>query len=259
MLLGLRIVSHSIRQLFGNPSAALRIFLLPTMLTFAFMNYFQLNCLFSGPAILNAIHGGYFPWLATTALFVFSEALFLWSAVAWHRFVLLNEAPTLPFMPPHVGRILAYFGRMLWPTLLVFVPMFAIAFATGFAIASLGNKIFAPTDSVIRFTSLAIGLPVTALLLRLMTSLPATALGMPGSVKQAWTATRSQRPTLLIVAAGMILFKDGTAWLMQVASVGTETAAGAAIRVTIYAMGAMLALSFLTTLYGYYIEKRPLT
>ena len=77
MLVGFRIVFYSIRQLLGNGSAALRIFLLPTILTFAFINYFQLNCIFSGPAIDQAIRGGNFPWLATTALFVFSELLFL--------------------------------------------------------------------------------------------------------------------------------------------------------------------------------------
>ena len=265
MLVGFRIVFYSIRQLLGNGSAALRIFLLPTMLTFAFINYFQLNCIFSGPAIDQAIRGGYFPWFATTALFVVSELLFLWCAVAWHRFVLLNEAPSLPLLPLRVGRAMAYFRRSLWTLLLALVPFLVLGVIAGLIFAVLGRQAFAPASKVYHptiFTALstfAIDCLVGAVFLRVLTSLPAAALGVPGSVKETWAATRSQLPTLLIISGSLLLFKHVTTWLMQAASVGTETASGAAIRVTVYWVTWMFGLSLLTTLYGYYIEKRPLT
>ena len=265
MLVGFRIVFYSIRQLLGNGSAALRIFLLPTILTFAFINYFQLNCIFSGPAIDQAIRGGNFPWLATTALFVFSEFLFLWCAVAWHRFVLLNEAPGLPLLPLRVGRAMAYFRRSLWTLLLALVPVIILATIAVLALKFFGAQIFSPASKMYQpsifdpFGSFVIACLFGALFLRVLTSLPAAALGVPGSVKKTWMGTRSQFPALLIISGSLMLFKHGTTWLMQAASVGTETASGAAIRVTVYWVTWMFGLSLLTTLYGYYIEKRPLT
>ena len=260
MLLGLQIISQFIRRIFGNGNAVLRIFMIPTMLTIIAMDRLQLYCLFSPSAIDVAIKGGYFPWASTAGLILTVELFFLRCAVSWHRLILLGEAPRFPRL--RLRRVWAYFRRSLWLLILAVPALFVVGLAAGalavIAVLFLRPDLHAEAAGPATLLAWVLVLPVLALNWRLAASLPGAALDTPASVRLVWRSMGSQfRPLLVIAAFGMAV-SQGSVHLMSWAGVPTETPTGAAIRVTATALQLILTLSLLTTLYGHYVEKRPL-
>lgn len=171
----------------------------------------------------------------------------LWIAVAWHRYVLLEEVPA-GWLPPLRGQeMLGYLWRSILIGLLVVAAILGIA---------------------IPLSALALAIPVLAALAplvgvflgavvfyRLGVSLPARAIGRHMTFGEAMEATRGETGTVLALA----LLTVGFTLLLQVptlleGSVGVVTLIYQGV---VGWIGLLVGVSTLTALYGHLVEGRP--
>ena len=108
---GLRIFTHSVKLVFDNFGMALRI----SGVLYLGGGLLMFLAIVAGYVRLEqaGLAGKAAPWgwlILGVAIFSFC---FLWIAVAWHRYILLNEVPTGLVPRFNGGAMLAYFGRGL--------------------------------------------------------------------------------------------------------------------------------------------------
>jgi hypothetical protein len=242
------IFTHSMRQVFGNLPAALRIsgviylgmILLISLVVRAYL-----------PRMFMMVQPGHGGELAGFVLSVSLIALAgsIWIGVAWHRYVLLVE--TTGLVPPlRARRMLGYLGNSLLIAvilvILIGVPGFLMMRVAGSGGRSLAVAVLT-----------AIWLAALVISLRLSTALPGSALGARQSIADAWRATSGSSLTIL----GLAIIVGVFSWLLSKAGqpflrFGLVPFAVATAVTTWISM--MVGFSVLTTLYGHYIEKRPL-
>lgn len=243
---GYQIFLHSVKQVFGNFGAAVRIsgvlFLVQAIATFGLDRYAMAAQQQGAPSI--DMGGSLLAVLLTLVMLTTS----LWIAVAWHRYILRVEQPVSILPAFHGRRLLAYFGYSLLIGIALFVPLLVLGFvAAMIGQAGMGAAILG---------SLVVVVPAILLTLRFCAALPAAALGEPLGLRGAWEATTGATPDFLVLAliAGVasvaidlpifILFGFGPiAMAWGVASLWVKTMVGASI---------------LTTIYGHYVERRSL-
>lgn len=255
---GWQIFVHSLRQVFGNFGGALRV----SAVLYVVLNGIALILLlkvtgFAGLldqlALRQAFMTGSFPWWQFGVAVLVEAFGGLWIAVGWHRYVLLNEMPSLvPTL--RLDRIWAYFRRGLWIAIML-IPI-GIVFVL---LSNLAVRVFQPgpsTFGIFAVILMIIQLPVGALLFRLSVALPGAALAAQSSVGEAWRATTGEWGTFfglaVITSVASLLF-----WPVE------SFVAGNRILAVIWQIGfgwvqLLIGASILTTLYGHYIEKRPL-
>lgn len=247
-----RIFVHSVRQVFGNFGASLRI---------------------SGPVILAGIVGTLVLGVGVTdetlagnqvfmhqimgrALLWFAIIGFagLWVAVAWHRFVLLEEHSGTLLPTLYGGQMLSYFGRGLLIGLLLMAIGFAIGLVVGLVISP-----FMSSSPLIAGLILVImvRVPLSWVFYRYCLVLPAAALGEPMRLAESWakTATISGglfRLVLIITAVSVIGEILGN--LMSEAGLIVSLGFTLAYQWSVL----MISISILTTLYGHLVEGREL-
>jgi hypothetical protein len=135
-------------------------------------------------------------WLWPSAV-ILSIVTILWISVAWHRYILLKQAPRV-FIPEFYFKLtLIYFQKSVLivllaslPMLLLFLPYWMYQDAYPYTLIGLLVRSFfllAPFCAVILF--------------RLTPLLSAAALGHDLGLKAAWTATRGQTLTLFFYLA----------------------------------------------------------
>lgn len=206
----------------------------------------------AGASVPAGVAGG----LMLTALV--QLAAFLWIAVAWHRHVLLREGGE-GWLPPLEGRrMLAYLGRSFLIGLIVLAA---------FVMVTTAVAPFAPVAALAIATILGM-----VLTYRLGLILPAGAIGQPLTMVEAWRATAGQSGTVIMLAVmtfalSLLLqvpaFLDAGAGPEEVAAgSGVAVAAGPGLVGTVYDlvvtwMLLMLGVTLLSTLYGHFVEGRP--
>lgn len=175
---------------------------------------------------------------------------YLWIAVAWHRYVLRVQAsPGL--VPLFDGeRMLAYLGTLV---------LVALIFSLGAAAVLL---LSAPILSALP-ASLAGLLPLVALFalsgpaLRLSAALAGVAIEPGHGLAEGWAATRGHTGTLYAVGllwAGVALAIRGVAILV----LPDQMLLQILWSLPLGWIEMMVGISLLTTLYGHYVEGRPL-
>ncbi len=168
-----------------------------------------------------------------------------WGAVAWHRYVLLGEAPG--WLPRFAVRpIWSY----VWRSLVLYL---AVASVARLLLALLGPWAEDPSARV--FLPFA-QVPVVWLALRLSLTLPAHAIDRPLSFAQSWAATRGHRRALFALAVALTALSAASSWaLLQ--GIGQGLAAGL-LALGLAWLAVLLNLSILASLYGHLVERRPL-
>lgn len=256
---GLTIFSHSLRQVTGNLEGALKVSALPYAAQFLASLALLGPAAMAGqadPAAVFSAEGG--PSIVMVLLnLVFTLVTSIWMAVAWHRYILKNEAPT-GFVPNFNGnRILAYFLRSLGIALLFIV----LAIPLGIVAALVAAPFFSVTGpNVVGLLIIMVitYVPLAVLAYRLSTSLPAMALDEGGSFLAGWEATKGENGTIAALAAvSVLLLFVGS--LIGIYVFGKVLALSLAWAFVFNWLVAMVGVSILTTLYGHYIEKRALT
>ncbi len=240
---GVQLFLHSVKQVFGNLGAAIRIsgllFLVQLIATLLVSRHAM-------GAMEGAFGGGTLNVILLSLLTLVSS---LWIAVAWHRFVLRVEQPGA-FLPAfHGGRMLAYLGY----SILIGVALAGVVVVMAFLVSRL-----APVNGLVMpiLVSLVVFVPAVLLALRLSPLLPAAALGDRLGIGDAWGATNGATGDLLVLAIlavlGSVLIDLPVLSLMNVMPL-----AMAWTFVTAW-IKTMVGASILTTIYGHYVEGRPL-
>ena len=255
---GWKIFLHSLRMVFGNLGAALRVSLVPYLIQVAFSIYVFMKI---GPVIQMMQAGrqvqlppGFLGlWILLLVVIVVTS---LWIAVAWHRYVLLEEEPGA-ILPPFHGPEMA---RYLWVSILISLIMFLAGFLVGMIIAVINMILMAiigPSLVTVIVGTLLLIIPLIYIFYRLSPALPAAAIGRKMSLADAWNATAPAGSAIFTIAilgalAGIILeipamidsdpgsivnlvYSHVTGWIVM-----------------------MIGISVLTTIYGVYVEGREI-
>lgn len=257
---GLDIFLHSVRQVTGNLEGALRVSVVPIGIQLAVT-----LLLVGGSMMGGGMSGGMNPEMSSGMgagmglglLIVVLVAIVtsLWLAVAWHRFVLLSERPQ-GFVPPYKGdRMMAYFLRSLGYGLIVVVVGAVWGMIAGMALSPIAMH-----GGMILFLiviAAVVQFPLIYLGFRLTTALPGTAVGAQHDFFAGWEATKGASGDILMLAAvavgaHLVLALLGLLIFDRIPVVSILWNIGVTWLVS------MVGVSILTTLYGHYIEKRPL-
>lgn len=249
---GWHIFLHSLKQVTGNLSGAIKVSALPYLIQFAVMGM----VLGFGASAFNPekMAQGDVPeagfWLGLLLFWVIYMFTSLWIAVAWHRFVLLGEE-TAGFVPAlKSDRIWAYFVRSLGATLVLILAAIVLAVPAGILVAMLAN---ATGPSLISgLVPILIFIPLLVVFYRISGSLPGAALGNEVDFWAGWNATKGENLNILVLVIitfvfSLILNRLG---MIPVIGIVAQFIGGWAI--------IMVGASMLTTLYGHYIEGRSL-
>lgn len=248
--MGFRIFQHSIDLVFKNLSDAFRVsgalYLLGFALSIIGLLFFMPT---AGPG-----QAANFPLQYVVILFVVS-ILYLWIAVSWHRFVLLDEHPASVFPNLHGDRMLAYFGRMLQAGLILAVAGAIVGVGLGILVMiTQGSPVFAVSGAMVLFTLLLV------VSYRLAPVFPGAAIGRPIGISAAWTATSGSSGAIAVLAIvsaiASVVIDLPTLLLQHVPAGGIFVAIW--LNVTAW-VKLMVGISILTTLYGVYVEKRQIT
>lgn len=259
------IFRHSWRQVFGNLPAALRLTAVPygLLMAISFLpalwiaNYpmqagRMMRPVVETPAMMPML---LFPIL------ILALILSLWMAVAWHRYILTEERGGVA--PPfHFDRILGYFGKGLLIGLIAVIPaVILLMLLSGILSAVVDSesamKLASPeSQPLLEALTLIVLMPVIILISRLSVALPGVALAPGVPLSQGWDATKGQNLTiaglvLLTVALNFVIgFVAGLLFHSMTLSILWQAVSQWIVT--------MVGLSILTTLYGHYVEKRPL-
>ena len=173
----------------------------------------------------------------------------LWVAVAWHRFVLLEErGGSLPMF--HGRRMLSYFVVIF----LLTVTMALIAGGAG----ALAGILFGSFTPLFLTGVFAIIVLVLWLFYRLSPLLPAAALGRSMGVKQAWEATSEIWGAVLSAALLLIFFGILSGAVAALILFQVSIFIGVVMMGVLQWAYTMVGISILTTIYGIVIEGREI-
>lgn len=264
---GFQIFFHALRMVFGNVVPVIKITLIPTLLMNAVIFGLNMKRLYfsvppeanpsSGPTPINLLvedMNGTF-WFSITASLLIMVATWLWMAVGWHRFILLEEKPTiLPKL--HLGRMLGYFGY----SILIAVILFIAAVILGIVVQAIVLGLLSPLNTVVAavVATIAIHVPLSLLFYRLSMVLPGVAAAEFVEFGDGWTTTRDDIWAIIVLS---IVSSVACYVFLEVG--GVMFSAGGIITFAWSILSEwvifVVGLSILTTLYGHYIQKRPLS
>lgn len=250
---GMSLFLHSVRQVFGNFNAAVQISI-PAAVMMAIMYLMApgLTTMMVDPSLVFADQ-------SSNYLFVFLGMValitgILWTAVAWHRYILREEAPAaLPAF--HGSAMLNYLGWSIMLGVIMALVGMLIGGILGIVLGVLGFGL----EAIARWAPILVIVPVTYLTYRLSLILPARALGDNLRLEQSWKATEAASNAILglsVIALAVGIVVD--LFLMPL-FVGRLGATAALVFFLLYQwVYMMVGISILSTLYGVCIENRTL-
>ncbi len=251
---GWKIFLHSLRMVFGNIGAALRVSLVPYLVQVAVSLYtFQKI----GPAIRMMQTGqpvqlppGF--WSLWGLLLAVTVVTGLWIAVAWHRYVLVEEEPGALLPKFHSAEMVRYF----WVSLLIALIMIMVGAAVMLVMMIL-MSVLGPSPFMALIGFLVTIIPLVYIFYRLSPALPAAAIGRKMSLADAWSATAPAGSAIFTIAilgalAGIIF---------EIPSMIDSNPGSIINLVYSHVTGwivMMIGISVLTTIYGVYVEGREI-
>jgi hypothetical protein len=241
--MGWKIFTHSVQLVWTNLGVALRISALLYVISAAIQIWAQMS---AGAQMDTGVPTASGAGISLVSSIV-SVIIGLWIAVAWHRYILLEEVPD-GFLPQwHGGRMAAYFGRSLLIGLVMLGVMLvsAIPMMLG-AQGALGAAIFAVGAIFAVFV-----------FYRLCAILPSTATGEPITMAQSWRATEGNTGTILVLVLCMF-FGALLLFLPAILLAGISLVLSVLYMIAAQWFVTMFGISIFTTFYGYFIEKREL-
>ena len=251
--MGVSLFVHSVRLVLGDWRNALKISGLLYLIYAIPALIFAL--LFPTPVkpeqAMAALGSGGFLGLITAILAIIA---FVWIAVAWHRYVLLDEMPAGQFPEFNSSRLLSYGGYSLLIGLIGLVLSFIVSAVVGIVAIPLLSMVG------VFITGLLALAAVLIVGYRLAPILPAIAIGKPITLRQAWDATNNANIPIIVLAvvsAVAALIIDIPAFVLTMAGpIGGFLALLWTLATGWLKM--IVGVSILTTLYGHYIEGRAI-
>lgn len=199
------IFRHAVRMVFGNFGDALRVTGVPLLVPFAII--FVATLIFF--AAQTPMQPPQYPAIAVVLLIIGGLGLLigsLWSIVGWHRYVLLEERPTIApkFL---IHQILTYVGKGFLVVLLMIPVALILSLVVGSVMfngfmdptpPSLTSEFILKMLVLSQLTSFVISAPLFTLMYRLAPLFPAAALGIPMTISEAWSRHQVRRPRFLV-------------------------------------------------------------
>ena len=247
---GYQVLRHVVQQVFGNLGQALRI---TGILVAGPTLFFLLTTpavLVQDPRAVDPIDPGAINWGMLLIGVVLSVLAWCWAAVAWHRYVLLEEYPT-GLLPVWRGdRVLGYLGRAILVGLLVAGAALMMGIGIGVVLMvsqSLGLALL---------LGFGLALGVSGVATRGGLIVPAAAIGAPLKLGESWDATApvSGQILLPIIVIALVGALASQASLLLFGA----TIPGAVVSIAISWLQLLVNLALMTTLYGNLIEGRQL-
>ena len=246
---GVQIFSHSLRQVMDNLGPALKV---SGVLYLVQVGITMLLGYAMASAGMGMMGGGM--GLGVVLVLVVTLIIGIWIAGAWHRYVLLGEEP-VGYVPPFMGERM---GQYFIKSLLIGLVLLVLGMILGMIVGTLFGRLMmdGPLMAMLLMAVL-VQLPLIFLGLRMAAALPGTALGENPPFLAGWQATAGEWRPLLQLSVIMAL----ALWAVNLIS--WFVFGGYGLMANIWQLIAgwpvtMVGLSILTTLYGHYIEKRPL-
>lgn len=250
-----KIVAHSLSLLFRNLADALKVSVGPILLMVLF-GWAVFAVLGVSPQML--VFGFAIGRPSSEAVLAISLALVgvlfasAWIAVAWHRFILLEEYPgLLPAMPG--SRIAAYAGRSILLAIVMILLMFPLSAVAAQVLALTGLAGLTIAQALLGF---GLATLFTFLWLRIAVVLPATAVGRPYSLSQGWNDGARLSSEIFNAAAIVVALNMVVSVALSLLPLGFWPDLIAQVVLTWVTM--MVGTSLLTTLYGHLVEGRSL-
>ncbi len=257
---GWKIFTHSLRMVFGNLGAAFRVslvlYLAQIAVGYVFISQFgdAMQQMQKGPGMIPP---GF--WGAWLLLMIVTVVTSLWIAVAWHRYILLEETPGAVLPPFHASQILRYFQVSFLLGLILGLVGLVLGFVSAFLIAILLGGSTSPAAGIVSmlvFLVVVLG-PLVYLFYRLSPVLPAAAVGEPMTFSEAMKVTAPASGVIFQLAIIGIL----AGILLQLPSMMNPNKASLINIVYSDVLGwiyMMVGISILTTIYGHYVQGREL-
>jgi hypothetical protein len=255
---GLAILRHAVLQIVRQPGAVLQIFGMPFFLIFLLVYVAGLQFTLSPFHSQIAILRGLMPWWTLLGVLAPSLVLGALCTLAWHRFVLLAELPR--GMWPVVDR------RLFWPflwraivigflvLLAVMLASFALGLVLGFAVGVTQQQ----PGWIAQTIGLALMISVLTMAVRLSVNIPSAALGRHFTLGDIWNSMSGQFWTLVVVLLGLTALGYGSATLAGALNMTPFRAIGFVWTAVDLSLRSILGVSVATTLYGHFVEGRPL-
>jgi hypothetical protein len=254
--MSLRIFLHSLRQVFGNLGGALQVSGVLMLAHFAVLMTIGRPMAADEDSMRQMMMQGQMPWGRIALAALVSTFLWLWIVVGWHRYILLNERPRLvPAL--RFDRMLGYFGK----SILIALILLPLALVLGFVGGGIASGMVHGGGNVIPalvVMALVVYVPLATIGMRLGTMLPGAALEAGVPVFSGWDATRGATLTVLGVVVLSVLFAAVLDFFGTRIFLNPMSAPALLYELAKQWIIAMVGASILTTLYGHYIEKRPL-
>lgn len=247
---GWQIFKHSFNLVMTNLEQAFRLSLVLYLIQSAYTLYSFFN-----PPQMMEFEGMQVPVMSPETIFptivlgILAVIASLWIAVAWHRFALTGES-TSGWVPQfHGSAVMGYLGRSILIGVLVVLGVMVLSIPIG--IISIGLPPLAGIMSL-----LLIGL-AAYLFFRLGIMLPAAALGEKLTLGDTWDVTKGRSSTILVLA----LIVVGASIIIQLPSWFNDNPSS--IINVVYSLvvnwfATIIGISVLTTLYGHFVENRPI-
>lgn len=259
-MLGFRLFLHALRMVLGNLDAAVRIsapaiavYAVSQVLILAYVPELQ-----QAPGTVQMPFEGLAPGIALLliGLGILSAVLFLAVAVAWHRYILLEEAPGALGPRWNADAVLRYFFAGLVLGLVILAVAIPVVIVASMVILPLAGGARMPMAGTVLFL-LTVYAPLTIVFYRLAPILPSAALGPRITLSAAWTATRGAGGAVALLALlsvlGVLALAAPIAALDQISPV-----LGLIWELLANWFQMLIGVSVLSTLYGHFIEKRDL-
>ncbi len=253
---GYTIFTHSLRQVVGNIGMAVRV---------SWWFWLMLVILLFGYGVLVGVSNSMFvAVILGVALFVF----ILWGvsliAVAWHRYILLEERPggVTPYRPDL--DVWGYFWNMLGIAIITIIIVLALSLL--FALVMGGIDILQAISStepsfsniLIQFLFTVIS---TVIYLRMALVLPGVALQAGMTLGHAWRESKPYTGSIIVLAITLALLNILAMAVLGGAMVAFADSPGAVFVVSLAVLAFqwfyfMLNISVLSTLFGHIVQKR---
>ncbi len=258
------IVRHAFAMVFNNFGQALRATVGPGLLLMAaWLLFFVLTGL-----RLDIVDGNTDPatipdgisrlsLLLILPLLAFSFFVMGWIAVAWHRFILLEEYSGI--LPASTGRpIWGYIGKSLLLGLVLGLAAIPLSMVIGLVTLPFLSAGAGPSVIVFAISGLLIGTVIGILWFRTAICLPAKAVGKNMTFREAWTYTREIKGKIVGVTVIIVGLNICAGLVLEIVFSGVPVMSLVA-ELAINWVSMMVGISVLTTIYGHVVEGRPLS
>lgn len=247
---GWQIFRHSFNLVMANLEQAFRLSLVLYLVQSIYTVYSFLNPTetvdFEGTELPVMSPDTILPTIVLGTLAVIAS---LWIAVAWHRYALTGES-TSGWLPSfHGNAVMGYLGRSILIGVLIVLGMMVLSIPVG--IISIGLPALSGIMSLILIGAAAY------LFFRLGVMLPAAALGEKLTLGDTWDATKGQSSTILVLA----LIVVGASIVIQLPSWFNDdprSVINVVYSLVVNWFATIIGISVLTTLYGHFVENRPI-